>query len=75
MCKFKSTAAPSVKCLRGANEWDVKSLEIFASIKRFTPCGSPSRMTSSSNGSSGIEGNGVCGYEAKKSIFNERGCV
>ena len=73
MCKFKSTDAPSVKCLRGANEWDVKSLEIFASIKRFTPCGSPSRMTSSSNGSSGIEGNGVSGFEITKTSYHERG--
>ena len=75
MCKYKSTAAQSVKCLLGANEWDVKSLEIFASIKRFTPCGSPFRTTSLSNGSSEIVGNGVCGYEVKKSIFNERECV
>jgi hypothetical protein len=59
-----NTAAPSVRCLHGANSWDLKSLELFAIAKKSTQCGSGCRTTLSCNGALETEANGACGANA-----------
>lgn len=67
-----NTAAPYVNFLPGANKWDSKILELFATKKKFTKDGLRSKTTSSCNGDLEIEVSGVNGYEITNSSYHER---
>jgi len=70
--KSTNTAAQSGNFLPGVNKWDLSSLEIFATSKKYILGGLRSKTILSSNGGSEIGASGASGYEIKKAIFNKK---
>jgi hypothetical protein len=70
-----NTNAPSDTCLQCVSDWDKSSLESIASASKCTQFGSPSRMTSLSNGDLEIEVSGARGYEHQDVKVSPEGYV
>lgn len=73
MLQNTNTNAPSVNFLPGATNWDSQSLELFATRKRFTQCGSRSKTTLLSSGDLETGVSGAGGYEITNTSYYERG--